>query len=239
MWIVAFLLVGVSIFQQFKINFDNKTAAHVTQVGRDIENYARSNHRLPESLSEVKSNDAEGLTYRKIDEQHYELCATFKRVKPGYKSDNEQPAPYVHTHGSGYQCFKVKPYIPQAITSLNNSNFTDIQKRARDNERQTDIKVLHGQIEAYFAQNGRYPTLADMNSASFRSTNLKGLDSEALKDPVGQSANLVAKPIRNTYSYDVTSANGSTCNNTSADCTTYTLTAILEVSGTYTKSNLN
>jgi len=116
--------------------------------------------------------------------------------------------------------------------------YNGIQQKARDTERKTDINALHGQLEAYQAQNGRYPTLADMNNATFRAANLKGLDPEALKDPKGTAQTLAGTAGANVYSYVATPAN---CDNTPAngDCLQYTLTATLEGGGTYAKASLN
>ncbi|GIW60798.1 MAG: hypothetical protein KatS3mg087_1864 [Patescibacteria group bacterium] len=127
------------------------------------------------------------------------------------------------------------------LAALVITTFNGIQQKGRDTERQTDIKALHGQLEAYYAQNGRYPTLANLNDSTFRSNNLKGLDTEALQDPKGSSPTLVAAPAANSYAYAATPANCD--NNTAGDCTGYTLTATLEGtidgSSTYTKTSLN
>jgi prepilin-type N-terminal cleavage/methylation domain-containing protein len=125
------------------------------------------------------------------------------------------------------------------LAALVITTFTGIQKKARDTERQTDIKAVHGQVEAYYAQNGRYPTLTDINDSTWRTTNMKGLDTEALKDPKGSAATLAAAAAANTYSYDVQRTGGGTCDNSTNDCAQYTLTATLEGGGTYTKTNLN
>ena len=115
--------------------------------------------------------------------------------------------------------------------------YNGIQQKARDTERKTDIKALHGQLEAYQAQNGKYPTLANMNDAVWRSTNMKGLDAAALQDPKGAAQTLVAAPAANAYAYAVTPA---ACDNgAGGDCTSYTLTATLEGGGTYVKQSLN
>ena len=115
--------------------------------------------------------------------------------------------------------------------------YNGIQQKARDTERKTDINALHGQLEAYQAQNGRYPTLANVNDATFRSANMKGLDPAALQDPKGTAQTLVAAPVANNYSYGVTPAG---CDNgANGDCTQYTLTANLEAGGTYVKQSLN
>ncbi len=119
------------------------------------------------------------------------------------------------------------------------SSSSGLQSKARDTERTTDIKALHGQIEAYYAQYGKYPTLANLNDASWRQHNMIGLDNEALKDPQGSSYTLASKPATHVYSYQVTASNGATCDNKTKDCAKYTLTATLEAGGTFTKANLN
>ncbi len=126
------------------------------------------------------------------------------------------------------------------LAALVITTFTGIQQKARDTERTTDIKALHGQIEAYFAQNQKYPTLANMNDSTWRASNMKGLDQEALKDPKGGSTpTLVTTPASGAYAYAVTASDGSACDNTTKDCAEYTLTATLEGGGTFAKSNLN
>jgi type II secretion system protein G len=125
------------------------------------------------------------------------------------------------------------------LAALVITTFTGIQKKARDTERETDVKALHGQVEAYYAQNGRYPTLANLNDSAWRTTNMKGLDAGALKDPKGSAETLVAAPAANSYAYAVSASDGSACDNSTADCVQYTLTATLENGGTFAKSNLN
>lgn len=132
------------------------------------------------------------------------------------------------------------------LAALVITTFTGIQQKARNTERTTDIKALQGQIEAYFAQNGKYPTLSNMNDSTWRSSNMKGLDQEALKDPSntatdGTQYNLVSAPKVAAYSYAVLASDGTACDNTPTgkDCTQYTLTATYEGGGTFTKGNLN
>ncbi len=123
------------------------------------------------------------------------------------------------------------------LATLVITTFSGIQRNARDRTREADVNALHSQIEYYYGQNGTYPTLANLNDSTWRSTNLKGLDSEALKDPKGTAATLVAAPAANGYAYVVTPAN---CDNASAgDCTAYVLTATYEGGGTFVKNSLN
>ncbi len=126
--------------------------------------------------------------------------------------------------------------------SLSQSIFTErdaVTSVARDTERQSDIKAIHGQIEAYYAQYGKYPTLSDINDSNWRDTNMKGLDESVLKDPQGTKAILDPKPSTNVYAYDVSATDKNTCNNALKDCKQYTLTATLENDQTFTKKNLN
>lgn len=120
--------------------------------------------------------------------------------------------------------------------------YNGIQQKARDTERKTDINALHGQLEAYQAQNGKYPVLGSdtvdgVNNATWRAANMKGLDPAALQDPKGTAQTLVATPAANVYAY-VEAPTG--CDNgVGGDCTQYTLTATLEGGGTYVKQSLN
>ena len=125
------------------------------------------------------------------------------------------------------------------------TTFNGIQQKARDTERETDIKALHAQVEAFWAQKGYYPSLTDMNDRAangFVATNLKGLDAGAFQDPKGLTP-LVAAPAANAYAYAVTNSAGTTCEADDATCAKYVLTATLEGtlngSGTYVKNSLN
>jgi hypothetical protein len=164
-----------------------------------------------------------------------------------YSSPNYLYLPY--SHKKGENCQTITPYTygssnpyfdsPGLQTNTLNLGSTGNTTGVLNTERETDIKALHGQIEAYYAQNGKYPTLKDMNDPTWRATDMKGLDSEALKDPQGKTAELKAKPTSDAYSYDVTADDGTACDNLKKDCALYILTAMLSGGGTYTKSNLN
>jgi len=109
-------------------------------------------------------------------------------------------------------------------------NFDGVKKKDRDTTRKQDISDIHNQLEAYYAQNGSYPTLNNMNDSNWRLTNMKNLKSDELKDPLGKSQTLVAAPQNSAYAYSVTPPK---CDNSSVDCSGYTLTATLEGGGTY------
>lgn len=123
------------------------------------------------------------------------------------------------------------------LVALVVTTFSGIQRRARDTERQTDIKAVHSQVEAYYAQNGRYPTLANLNDDTWVGDNLAGLDIDALQDPKGSGNDLQGTAASNIYAY---AQDPSTCDNgTAGDCTGYTLTATLEGGGTFVRNSLN
>jgi prepilin-type N-terminal cleavage/methylation domain-containing protein len=138
------------------------------------------------------------------------------------------------------------------LAALVITTFNGIQQKGRDTERETDIKALHSQLEAYYAQNGRYPTLGNMQDRTWVATNLKGLDMDALKDPKWTTADsckdggnlpvLGAAGIR-CYGYAPTDTLNAACDNSTNECGKYVLTATLEGtingSGTYTKNSLN
>lgn len=126
--------------------------------------------------------------------------------------------------------------------------FANVQKKGRDSQRQTDVNAITSQVEAFYAQYGYYPTVTDLNTASFRTTYMKGLDPEALKDPKGASTNIDGATATATkYQYLATGA--SACSNTTATdptgavttnngCDAFTVTAVLESSTTpYSKSS--
>src|SRR5438270_7984230 len=99
------------------------------------------------------------------------------------------------------------------LAALVITTYSGIQAKARNSKRQTDVNSLQTQLEAYFAQNGHYPSLTDLNSSSWLSTNMKSLDQAALKDPQGANQTLASSPAVKVYSYAVTTSGspGSSC----------------------------
>lgn len=77
------------------------------------------------------------------------------------------------------------------------STFSGVQGRARDAQRQTDIKAVATQLEVYYIDNGSYPTASNINT-----TTLKGIDAAAFAPPsstatalLGVSATPTSKPV--------------------------------------------
>jgi hypothetical protein len=105
-----------------------------------------------------------------------------------------------------------------------------VQIKAKDSERKTDISALDSHLEAYFADKGVYPTLVNVNSTTWRATNMKGLDTAALKDPDGTAATLAAQATKTQYGYVP-----SKC--TSDGCESFVVSAILSDGTVYEKAS--
>ena len=129
------------------------------------------------------------------------------------------------------------------LAALVITTYSGIQAKARNAKRQTDMQDVQTQLEAYFQAAGNYPSYADLNNASWRSTNMKSLDDGALTDPQATSTSLgnSSTPTAKVYEYVPEDSTGSSanCEATDTTCTQYTLTATLEGGGTYVKKNLD
>ena len=112
--------------------------------------------------------------------------------------------------------------------------FTGVQQKARNTQRQTDIKAVASHLETYNANNAMYPTTANMNDASnptWVSQNLKGLDRESTRDPSDKNNvyTFAASSTSQQYGYAPTKEDGTACDNTAGnECTKFTLTYTLE-----------
>jgi len=114
--------------------------------------------------------------------------------------------------------------------------FTGIQQKARNNQRQTDVAAVASHVEAFNAQNGYYPSLADLQSATFLSTSLKGLDPESLVDPKGGA--VAAAASATAYGYVADGCTNTTVTSATNQCTGFTMTANLEgTTDTYVKKS--
>src|ERR1700742_1193803 len=90
------------------------------------------------------------------------------------------------------------------------TTYSGIQAKARNAKRQTDLQSVQTQLEAFFSQNGYYPSLGDMNDTSWLNTNMKSLDQNALIDPSNptDSKTLLRTPdtTKHQYAYTVTTS---------------------------------
>lgn len=121
------------------------------------------------------------------------------------------------------------------LAALVITTFSNIQRRARDTDRQNDIKSIHSVLEVFYADNGYYPSLAQLTGG------LPGMDENALLPPVDGAQTISAATATTTkYQYVTVPAN---CDNgvdggTNGNCQSYTLTALLENGETFTRSSL-
>lgn len=116
------------------------------------------------------------------------------------------------------------------------TTYNGIQQKARNTERQTDLKALQGQLEAYYATNGYYPTATNLgaggtdgtDNVTFIQANMKGLDKEALRDPnaaAGDYSMNNSAATANQYAYI---PSPDSCDDGSTPCTGYELQAVKE-----------
>ena len=120
--------------------------------------------------------------------------------------------------------------------------FSGVQQRARDSERKTDINAIAGQLEAFYATKGYYPTMADVNTdpdtaATWRSDNkdVFKLDEKAFADPSNagvqdlSAGEAPATPaIPRVYYYYAEDDAGAACTTAGDQCTSYIVSANLE-----------
>lgn len=125
------------------------------------------------------------------------------------------------------------------LSALIASTHAGIAEKQRNDTRQQDISEIRDELEVYYTQYNKYPTLNELNDTTWRAKYMKGLDASVLQDPSNHSSIIIGKPAKDVYAYTVTAASGKACDNTKAICTQYTLTATLEGGGTYVKNNLN
>jgi type II secretory pathway pseudopilin PulG len=121
--------------------------------------------------------------------------------------------------------------------------YSGVRVRERNTARVTDIKQIQSSLESFYAQDGFYPTLSDLNSPKWTAANLKTLDPSTLQDPSAKSGAVRFSDGTTTsqFTYHVTASDGSTaCDDKATACAQYTLTAYLEGSaGEFTEKSLN
>jgi len=154
------------------------------------------------------------------------------------------------TSSSGFTTIELLIVLVVVIVlgSLILVTYKGVQQRKHDTDRKTDIIKLDAQIHAYQAETDKYPSLTQMNNASFRASNMKELTEANLTDPLWKASNpnctaggvailqgsSIPKP--GCYGYDPSPAG---CDNKNTDCTSYILTTGLETGGVYAKESIN
>lgn len=120
--------------------------------------------------------------------------------------------------------------------------FGNIQERARDTERRSDINGLHAQLELYYQDNGSYPTGAT-------ATPTRG-EIEAAFTASGGAANLTADLLVDPNQVDINAGGDYSYTNPAVgDGSSYTLSATMETdengdgtvdaSDTFSRNSLN
>jgi prepilin-type N-terminal cleavage/methylation domain-containing protein len=129
------------------------------------------------------------------------------------------------------------------------TTYRGVQAKNRNSQRETAVTTLQGGLETYYAETSMYPTLADLNNASWVAAHMHDTPTSALRDPSWSTSVksctsnshsvLIDHPAMGCYSYQPVSNDGSACDNVKKICAHYTLTADLEGGSRFTKSSLN
>jgi prepilin-type N-terminal cleavage/methylation domain-containing protein len=161
----------------------------------------------------------------------------------------QQNAPYNRQSGFTIIELMVVILILLILGALVALTYSGVQAKNRNSARQNAINQIQAQLEAYYAQTNVYPTLTNLNDATWRKKNIPKLSADILRDPrwhkdnksctADGDATAADNPTANCFSYQVTASDGSVCDNTKAMCGHYTLTATLEGGDKYVKSSLN
>jgi prepilin-type N-terminal cleavage/methylation domain-containing protein len=72
------------------------------------------------------------------------------------------------------------------LAALVLNTFAGVQQRARDTQRQTDIRTISSQLEVFYADRIHYPTyaeLTDVTADGWRDNNMPGIDPNAFFAP--------------------------------------------------------
>ena len=139
------------------------------------------------------------------------------------------------------------------LAALVITTYNGIQQKARNTERTTDINAIQGQLEAYYAEKGAYPSTADLGTTgssnlTWIAANMKGLDKEALSDPNASPHDYSltnSGGVAGKYDYEPKDGSGVACTTDAPanPCTSYKLIATYEGqvngSSTYEKDSLN
>jgi len=136
------------------------------------------------------------------------------------------------------------------LATLVAMTYSGVQAKNRNSGRQANINALQSQLETYYAEKTKYPSLAELNNSEWREQNLKGEPKITVKDPQWNDQTkacteekgrpiLAAAPAAKCYSYQATTTDGAPCTNTAVVCTQYTLTATFEGGEKYVKTSLN
>ncbi len=146
--ILGLITIGLTIYIAtlgLSTRQDVKTEKSIEDVGNKLNSYIDREQEIPESLDVVGARDVPStITYTKLSEKEYKLCATYKAAKGygsgdissvvtgaifsryyGYDSslyegsEDYKPASYYpsYTHKKGQDCQTIAPYFQQDYSS--------------------------------------------------------------------------------------------------------------------------
>ena len=153
------------------------------------------------------------------------------------------------------------------LAALVLNSFAGVQAKARDTERDTDIKALSTQLEVFYSQagNGSYPSNGSTGAANYASNvilggvtsanlsndtdinaKFKGIDLNSMRPPnqatnqtVLATSTAAQTPTLNQYIYQPETANGAAICQTEGSCTRFILWYNQENGGVLSKISLN
>lgn len=235
---------------------DAKTLKAAQTAADKLNSYSQG---VPDSLAAAGVKDVpSSIKYTKLSSTKYKFCVTYKTTssdfdasntlfslatggslnnKYDYNSTDTSYLTVDSSHKKGTTCQTVTPYsfggsggISCGLICENSQTDTGgSPNNATDTKRTTDLKSLMSQLEAYYATNGYYPSLTDLNTASWRTANLKGMDAKSFCDPSTSaiSCQLADSPKKGAYSYEAYDSDYQPCTAAGQQCKSYILTAML------------
>lgn len=84
--------------------------------------------------------------------------------------------------------------VTAILASITMISFNNVQAKARDSERKSDIAALQKVLEVYYVDSGRYPSRTDMQNPTWRSESLITSDQGIFINPqdTGSTNSIVA-----------------------------------------------
>jgi Tfp pilus assembly protein PilE len=154
-----------------------------------------------------------------------------------------------HEHGFTLIELFILGVVVCVLATLVATTYNGVQAKNRNVDRQASLAVVQEKLEAYYAQNSKYPTLVQLNNPAWRQANLENLSVSNVQDPqwnshvaactINGQPTFSYKPTAKCYSYQASTVDGAPCVAANTVCGQYTLTASLEGGEKYVKSSLN
>lgn len=127
--------------------------------------------------------------------------------------------------------------------------YSGVQAKNRNAERKANVDALQSQLETYYAEQTKYPTLSELNSQDWRAKHFKSTPKATVQDPqwseqtpectINKQPSFASQPKATCYSYQASAADGSSCTDPAVGCAQYSLTATFEGGEKYVKTSLN